>query len=177
MKKLYAKILCMFSSYKKVIRKERLWLLNFQTELRRFYFMKNKVEGLVKFFKLLYPLQQNRNIDCFIAKLEKRNDGRIDELIITLKKINQIIDDAWKNNMNQTLPRKKPNKYTIYLSGHKNFKRRPAAYFLKKSEELKKEINNDSNTWDLINTKYGEFVNEITAKLLSEIEIIEDKWL
>lgn len=177
MGKLYAKILWAFSDYRKVFRKERGMLLDFQLELRKFYFMTNKVEGVVKLFKLLYPFHQDKSLGYFIAELEKRNDGRVDELILTLKKMDQIIDEAWRNDMNQTLPRKKPNKYTIYLLGHKGFKRRPVAYFLKKSEELKKEAHNNSNTWDILNNKCGEFVDNVAEKLLTEIEIIEEKWL
>lgn len=177
MGKLYAKILWAFSDYKKVFRKERGVLLDFQFELRKFYFMTNEVEGIVKLFKLLYPFYRDKRLGSFISELEKRNDGRLDELIITLKKMDQIINEAWSSDMNQTLPRKKPNKYTIYLIGHKGFKRRPVAYFLKKSEELKKETCNNSNTWDILNNKCGEFVNDVAEKLLKEIEIIEEKWL
>ncbi len=187
MKKIIAFIVCLFSGHYKFIREKRKFLYELQANLRSLYFMTNKVEAIVRFYQIIYPLQRTNRLDGLISHLEKRDYGQISALVSSLKNLQKKADEAYGNNeVNLTIPGKKPDKYSIYLSGDvKGFKKMSASYFLRAELELKEQIlppDSDETpvskktVWDVVNNQAGTIVLNSSNSLLEELKVIED-WL
>lgn len=187
MKKITAFILCFFSEYCKFIRKRRRFLYELQANLRSLYFMANKVEAIVRFYQIIYPLQRTDRLNDLISDLEKRNYGQISALVNSLKNLQRKADEIYGNTeTNLTIPGKKPDKYSIYLTwDSKGFKKMSASYFLRAELELRDQILpaepgevpvSKKTTWDIINNQAGIIVLNSSNSLLEELTVIEE-WL
>ena len=183
--KIRQRILNFFCGHKKVIHQSKNSLVELQTDLRKPYFMPNKIEALVYFFETIYPFSCKERLDNLNLRLEMVNYGQLDELVSALKSLQAEIDSVWKDEMNQTIERRAPDKSSIYLPGNfKGIKRRSADFILKNHEELKSNsfvVAGDSliprtNTWEKLSFVAKQFTDSRTKKLLDILEVIEKWW-
>jgi hypothetical protein len=186
MKKFYAFFICFFSGWKKYVVAKRKSLLELQTNLRSLHFSLNQVESLARLFQIIHPFQFQQRWDYLVASLGERNYGQLNSLIASLEKLQKAIDEIGADEINQTIPGKKPSEDTIYLSGNfRGLRRRSLAYFLKNRNELERDILLPKNadfpiekrtSWQLVNEQSKEFVSKYASRLLKELTVIEE-WL
>lgn len=178
------RILHFFCGHEKAINQNKKVLMQLQTDLRRPYFMSNKIEALVYFFETIYPFSSGEKLGDLASRLEMVNYGQLDELVLSLKSLQKEIDSAWKDEMNETIERHTPDKTSIYLPGNfKGIKRRSAEFILKNRDELESNsfvsagdsLIPRTNTWEKLSFVAQEFTDNKTKKMLEHLEIIE-KW-
>lgn len=185
MEKIFKFVFCIFSNWRKCLAGKRGIILKFQAEIRGVLLTPNRLQALVKLFQIIFPFQTQRRFGE-IKDLKKRNYGQIDELVASLEALQKVIDEIWKNPINQTISGKTPDQHSIYISkGLMGFSRLPVSYFLKHEERLKKEIvpaaEKDlelgvENQWQAINKHADELVRLFADQLLKELGVVK-RWL
>lgn len=161
--------------------------LNFlQKEMVEISEMENKVEAMVRLFKVISPIEDNGGFSQTIQKLQKKDyrmSKKLDQRISALKTLNSyFINTRNVYGFNRTKPGEEISAEKVFLGDIFGIWTLNASYWLKNQEECKKTFRPDVSknpekpvsTWYLINDyQAGPFVKEKTEGILKQIVILK----
>lgn len=146
--------------------------------------MDNKVEAIVRLFKIISPIQDEGGFSQTIFKLQKKNYGQLDQIISALNILQVHFKNAGRSEhgINRTKVGEEVTSAKIFLGDVFGIWTKPASYWLEEKDELKNQIrkdvsrdpNNPVTTWYIINDyQAGEFVKSHTDGILEQISFLK----
>lgn len=160
-------------------------LLQLEVELELIAMAENKIEAVVKLFKIISPIQDEGAFSREISKLKKIDrKGKKGSMIAALEVIQKHCKNAGRceGGMNRTMFGEEVNAEKVYLGDIFGIWTKSAAYWLEKKEELKKNLCPDASkdpkkplsTWYLINDyQCGSFIKSHANGILEQITIFK----
>lgn len=159
-------------------------LNSLQKEMLEISKMDNKVEAIVRLFKIISPIQDRGGFSQTICKLQEKNYGQLDQIISAL----QVLQNHFKNagrelyGFNRTKKGEEVTPAKVFLGDVFGIWTKSASYWLANQEECKKRLrpdvstdpNNPVSTWYLINEyQAGSFVKSHTSGISEQISILK----
>ena len=166
------------------LKKIRNELDSLEKEMLEISKMDNKVEAIIRLFKVISPIQDNGGFSQTICELQKKNFGQLDQIISALEVLQIHFRRAgrYEYGMNRTKPGEEVTPEKVFLGNVFGFLTKPASYWLENQEECKKEIRSDVSfkdrkdpvsTWDIINDQAKVFVESHTGGILKETAVLK----
>ena len=173
-----------FSDPKKDIQAILPQLISLKKEIEKIQNMSNKVEGVVKLFQVISPLQDARAFSKTIISLEKKDYGQLNRQITALTVLRSHINNAGRSEYgwNRTCAGESVDASKIFLGNCYGIWTKTAAYWLQHEEENKKDFRPDVSknpdkpvtTWHLINDcQCGDFLKSHVDGILKQIFVLQ----
>lgn len=159
--------------------------LNFlQKEMEEISKMDNKVEAIIRLFKVISPFQDKGGFSQTISKLQEKNYGQLDQIISALGMLQLHFKNAGRDEygINRTKTGEEVTSAKVFLGDVFGVWTKSASYWLTNQEECKKMLrpdvskdpNNPVSTWYLINDyQAGPFVKSHTDGILKQISALK----
>lgn len=147
--------------------------------------MDNKVEGIVKLFKLISPIQDAGGYRQEIERLQKRNrKGRFDKEIEALQILQRHFHNAGRSEygLNRTTNGEEVTAEKVFLGNVFGLWTKTAAYWMSEKEKLEqdfrpdvsKDPNNPVTSWWMINDyQCGGFIKSHTDGIIEQIAVLK----
>ncbi len=146
--------------------------------------MDNKVEAIIRLFKVISPIQDNGGFSKTICELQKKNFGQLDQIISALEVLQIHFRRAGRSEygMNRTKVGEEVTSENVFLGNVFGIWTKSASYWLANQKECEKmlrgDVSKDSenpvSTWDIINEyQAGAFVKSHTRGILEQIAILK----
>lgn len=159
-------------------------LNSLQKEMLEISMMDNKVEAIIRLFKVISPIQDKGGFSQTICTLQEKNYGQLDQIISALEVLQIHFKRAGRDEygINRTKAGEEVTSAKVFLGDVFGIWTKPASYWLANQEECKKMLrhdvskdrNNPVSTWYLINEyQAGGFVKSHTDGILEQIAILK----
>jgi hypothetical protein len=173
-----------FSDPKKDIQAILPQLISLKKEIEKIQNMSNKVEGVVKLFQVISPLQDARAFSKTIISLEKKDYGQLNRQITALTVLRSHINNAGRSEYgwNRTYEGEAVDATKVFLGNIYGIWTKTAAYWLQHQKENEKDFRPDISknpekpitTWYIINdTQCGNFIKSHTEGILKQISVLQ----
>lgn len=189
MKKLFkiaqAQLLSVVFPAKNDLKKIEGDLNSLQKEMQEISKIDNKVEAIIRLFKVVSPIQDKGGFSQTICKLHEKNYGQLDQIISALEVLQIHFRRAGRNEygINRTKVGEEVTSENVFLGNVFGLWTKTASYWLENQQECKKmfrgdvllkDHNNPVSTWDIINEyQAGAFVKSHTRGILEQIAILK----
>lgn len=155
-----------------------------QKEMLEISAMDNKVEAIVRLFKIISPIQDKGGFSQTIFALQGKNYGQLDQIISALEVLQVHFKRAGRNEfgINRTKAGEEVTSSKVFLGNVFGIWTDTASYWLENQEKWKKTLRYDVSkdpekpvsTWYLINEyQAGGFVKSHTDGILEQIAILK----
>lgn len=159
-------------------------LNSLQKEMQEISKMDNKVEAIIRLFKVISPIQDKGGFSQVICKLQEKNYGQLDQIISALEVLQIHFRRAGRSEygINRTKAGEEITSAKVFLGDVFGIWTKSASYWLENQEECKKTLRydvskdpkNPVSTWYLINEyQAGGFVKSHTEGILEQISILK----
>lgn len=159
-------------------------LNSLQKEMLEISKMDNKVEAIIRLFKVISPIQDKGGFSQTIFTLQKKNYGQLDQTISALEVLQKHFKNAGREpyGLNRTKQYEEVTSAKVFLGDVFGIWTKPASYWLENQEKCKnekhydasKDPNNPVSVWYLINDyQAGSFVKSHTEGILEQISILK----
>lgn len=159
-------------------------LNSLQKEMLEISKMDNKVEAIIRLFKVISPIQDKGGFSQTICILQEKNYGQLDQIISALEVLQIHFKKAGRSEygINRTKSGEEVTSAKVFLGDVSGIWTKPASYWLANQEECKKTLRGDVSedpenpvsTWYLINEyQAGGFVKSHTEGILEQIAILK----
>ena len=146
--------------------------------------MDNKVEAIIRLFKVISPLQDKGGFSQTVSKLKEKNVGDLDQIISALKVLQIHFERAGRcdSGINRTKVGEEITAEKVFLGDIYGIWTKTASYWLANQEKCKqdkhydasKDKDNPISIWYLINDyQAGGFVKSHTDGILEQIAILK----
>lgn len=181
---------------KKIQRRIRSWLYSpekdllpvmemmpkLRKDLKSALLMPNQLAAVVALFAALAPFYEQETLIKLIQRLNQKNYGQLDRLIISISTIQTQINQSFfaYKGVYRAGDGVAVNEHSIWLGGIYGILSRPIAYWLEKKEESdnnKNYVNENrglpDKTWFMINDYQAGHLLGFTDKIVQEIDELE----
>lgn len=159
-------------------------LNSLQKEIMEISKMDNKVEAIIRLFKVISPIQDKGGFSQTICKLQGKNYGQLDQIISALEVLQIHFRRAGRSEygINRTKSGEEVTSAKVFLGDVFGIWTKPSSYWLENQEKCKndkhyeasKDQNNPVSIWYLINDyQAGGFVKSHTDGILEQISILK----
>lgn len=161
-------------------------LNSLQKEMQEISKMDNKVEAIIRLFKVISPLHDKGGFSQTICKLQKKNYGQLDQIISALEVLQKHFENAGRDEygINRTKAGEEVTSAKVFLGNVFGLWTYPASFWLENQKVFETE---DSGTtpkpgcgreyisvWYCINDyQAGEFVKSHTEGILKQIAVLK----
>lgn len=157
-----------------------------QKEMEEISKMDNKVEAIIRLFKVISPLQDKGGFAQTIFELQEKNYGQLDQTISALEVLQKHFGNAGRSQygINRTQPGEEVTSAKVFLGNVFGLWTKPASHWLENQKKLETEDSGVSpkmksgreyiSVWYCINDyQAGEFVQSHTVGILEQISILK----
>ncbi len=168
------------------LKKIRNELDSLEKEMLEISKMDNKVEAIIRLFKVISPIQDNGGFSQTICELQKKNFGQLDQIISALEVLQIHFRRAgrYEYGMNRTKPGEEVTPEKVFLGNVFGFLTKPASYWLENQKRFEAEDSRVTpkagcglkyiSVWYCINDyQAGGFVKSHTEGILNEIAVLK----
>ncbi|MCX6754760.1 MAG: hypothetical protein NTU81_02960 [Candidatus Nomurabacteria bacterium] len=158
-----------------------------EKEMEEISKMKNRVEAIVRLFKVISPFHDKSGFSKIILKLEKKNYGQLNQTIHALKVLQKHFEESGRNpfGFNRTQTGEKVTPKKVFLGDIYGIHTKSASYWLKNQQKFEAENSGLSrkakfgegyiSTWHCINDyQAGNFVLTHTKGILKQLSILKE---
>lgn len=159
-------------------------LNSLQKEMLEISRMDNKVEAILRLFKIISPIQDKGGFAQTIFALQRKNYGQLDQIISALEVLQIHFRNAGRDEcgMNRTKAGEEVTSSKVFLGNIFGLWTLPASYWIENKKKLEKTTRPDVSKnpeapiseWYLINEyQAGSFVKSHTDGILEQISILK----
>jgi|GEM_PF-1134178 len=182
--KIKASIKAFLADPKKDIQAILPQLISLKKEIETIKNMPNKVEGVVKLFQVISPLQDTGGFRQTIDLLKQKNHGQLEKQLEALSVLQSHINRAGReqSGWNRTRPGESVDATKVYLGNVYGIWTLTADYWLAHQKENEKDLRPDLSrnpekpisTWYLINDfQCGNFIQSHVEGILKQISVLQ----
>lgn len=161
--------------------------LNFlQKEMEEISKMDNKVEAIIRLFRVISPFQDKGGFSQAISKLQEKNYGQLDQIISTLEILQKHFKNAGREpcGLNRTKQGEEITSAKIFLGDVFGVWTKPASFWLENQKRFETEDSGVTpkagsgreyiSVWYCINDyQAGSFVKSHTEGILEQISVLK----
>lgn len=157
-----------------------------EKEMEEINKMENKVEAIVRLFKVISPIQDKGGFSQTITKLQEKNYGQLDELISAFGVLQTHFKNAGRDEygINRTKEGEEVTLEKVFLGNVFGIWTKSASYWLSNQKQFEIEDSGVTpkaesgkeyiSTWYCINDyQAGNFVKSHTTGILEQISVIK----
>lgn len=161
-------------------------LSTLQKEMETISKMDNKVEAIIRLFKVISPLQDKGGFSQTIFKLQEKNYGQLDQIISALEILQKHFGNAGRDQfgINRTQVGEEITSAKVFLGDVFGIWTKPASFWLENQKRFETEDSGVSpkagcgreyiSVWYCINDyQAGGFVRSHTKGILEQISILK----
>lgn len=157
-----------------------------QEEMQEISKMDNKVEAIVRLFKVISPIQDRDGFSQTICKLQEKNYGQLDQIISALEVLQKHFKNAGRSEfgINRTTAGEEVTAAKVFLGEVFGIWTKPASFWLENQKKFEAEDSGVTpkaesgcdtiSIWYCINDyQAGNFVKSHTSGILEQISILK----